>query len=151
MSAIKKGSTVMFTMGVYTLVMGVLWVMVTEVVFVSDFMGYTGQSYQDYLAAAPIYAEIYIITKKLVGAMISIVGVLILLVTKNGYSEGEKWSWYTLLIAGALLWCTLIGYRVYIGYVAPSIITFLLGALLWAVGIALPAKEILLSQRARAV
>jgi len=46
-------------------------------------------------------------------------------------------------VAGALLWGTLIGYRVLIGYLAPSIVTFVVGAALWIISITLPAKEIL--------
>jgi hypothetical protein len=136
----------MSAMGVYALVMSILWVFTTEVVFVSDFAGYTGQSYAEYLAAAPKYAEMYIITKKLVGAMITVSSALMILVTHYSYRKGERWSWYALLVAGALLWGTLIGYRVFIGYLAPSIITFVVGAALWILGLTLPAKEILGSE-----
>ena len=136
----------MFAMGVYALVMSVLWVFTTEVVFVSDFAGYTGQSYAEYLATAPRHAEMYIITKKLVGAMIAVSSALMILVTHYSYKKGERWSWYALLLAGALLWGTLIGYRVLIGYLAPSIVTFVVGAALWIIGITLPAKKILASE-----
>jgi hypothetical protein len=44
---------------------------------------------------------------------------------------------------GVLLWGSLIGYRVYIGYVAPSIVTLVVGLLLTAVGLAVPAREFL--------
>jgi len=133
----------MSAMGVYALVMSLLWVLVTEIVFVSDFAGFTGQSYAEYLAAAPAFAEMYIITKKLVGAMIAVSSILMILVTHYSYRKGERWSWYALLVAGALLWGTLIGYRVFIGYVAPSIVTFVVGAALWIIGITLPARDIL--------
>jgi len=142
-SAIKRGSWFMSAMAVYALVMSVLWVLVTEIVFVSDFAGFTGQSYAEYLAAAPAFAEMYIITKKLVGAMIAVSSILMILVTHYSYRKGERWSWYALLVAGALLWGTLIGYRVFIGYVAPSIVTFVVGAALWIIGITLPARDIL--------
>ena len=142
-SAIKRGSWFMSAMAVYALVMSVLWVLVTEIVFVSDFAGFTGQSYAEYLAAAPAFAEMYIITKKLVGAMIAVSSILMILVTHYSYRKGKRWSWYALLVAGALLWGTLIGYRVFIGYVAPSIVTFVVGAALWIIGITLPARDIL--------
>jgi hypothetical protein len=142
-STIKKGSWFMSAMGVYTLVMSVMWVFVTEVVFVSDFAGYTGQTYAEYLAAEPVYAEMYMITKKLVGAMIAVSSTLMILVNHYSYRKGERWSWYALLIAGALLWGTLIG------YLAPSVVTFVVGAALWIIGITLPAKEILGSGSSR--
>ncbi|MCP8311127.1 MAG: hypothetical protein L6N94_06485, partial [Candidatus Methylarchaceae archaeon HK01M] len=59
------------------------------------------------------------------------------------YSKAEKWSWYALLIAGIILWGSLIGYRIVIGYLAPSIVTFIIGLVLFVVGITLPAKAIL--------
>ena len=150
-STIKKGSLFMSAMGVYALVMSVMWVFVTEVVFVSDFAGYTGQTYAEYLAAEPVYAEMYMITKKLVGIMIAVSSTLMILVNHHSYRKGERWSWYALLIAGALLWGTLIGYRVLIGYLAPSIVTFVVGAALWIIGITLPAKEILGSGSSRQI
>ena len=142
-SSLRTGSWVMFAAGIYTLVMSIFWIFLTEVVFVSDFLSVTGQSYANYLASAPDYAELYILTKKLWGFAMLIVSVLIIFITKKSYSKGEKWSWYALLIAGVMLWGSLIGYRVFIGYVAPSIITFIIATILFVIGIALPAKEIL--------
>ena len=142
-SSIRTGSWVMFAVGIYTLVMSLFWIFLTEVVFVSDFLSVTGQSYADYLASFPDYAELYMLTKKLWGFAMLNVSILIIFITKKSYSKGEKWSWYALLIAGVMLWGSLIGYRVLIGYVAPSIITFIIGTILFVIGIALPAKEIL--------
>jgi len=142
-SSIKTASTIMFFMGMYTLVMSLCWIFLTEVVFVSDFLAYTGQSYSDFLASSPRYAEMYIITKKLFGVLMLLISLLILIITRKSYSKAEKWSWYALLITGTMLWGSLIGYRIIIGYVAPSIVTFVIGVILFVVGIALPAKEFL--------
>jgi len=133
----------MFFMGMYTLVMSICWIFLTEIVFVSDFLAYTGQSYSDFLASSPRYAEMYIITKKLFGVLMLLISLLILIITRKSYSKAEKWSWYALLITGTMLWGSLIGYRIIIGYVAPSIVTFVIGVILFVVGIALPAKEFL--------
>ena len=130
-------------MGMYTLVMSICWIFLTEIVFVSDFLAYTGQSYSDFLASSPKPAEIYMITKKLFGVLMLLISLLILLITKKSYSKAEKWSWYALLITGTMLWGSLIGYRFVIGYVAPSIVTFVIGVTLFGIGIILPAKEIL--------
>jgi hypothetical protein len=142
-SKIKSGTRFMQVMGWYAVVMSLLWIFVTEIVFVSDFLGYTGQSFAEYNLSAPRFAEIYIITKKLVGLMILVSGVLTLLITHYSYSRGERWAWYALLSVGVLLWGSLIGYRVYIGYVAPSIVTLVVGLLLNAVGLTIPAREFL--------
>ena len=124
-------------------VMSILWVFATDIVFVSDFMGYTGSSFADYKLSAPNFANIYIITKKLIGLMILASGVMTLFITHNSYSNGEKWSWYALLSLAVIIWGSLLGYRVYIGYVAPSMITFILGLVLNLAGLIIPAKEFL--------
>jgi len=142
-SSLKTGSWVMYAMGIYTLVMSLFWIFLTEVVFVSDFLAFTGQSYADYLASSPNFAEIYMITKKLWGVTMLLVSLLVIFITRKSYCKGEKWSWYALLIAGIMLWGSLIGYRILIGYVAPSIVTFVIGTILFVIGIVLPAKEIL--------
>ena len=142
-SSVKIASKVMYAMGIYTLVMSLFWMFLTEVIFVSDFLAFTGQSYADYLASSPKPAEIYMITKKLWGITMLLITLLIIFITRKSYSKGEKWSWFALLIAGIMLWGSLIGYRFMIGYLAPSIVTFIIGTALFVIGIALPAKEIL--------
>jgi len=111
--------------------------------FVSDFLYYTGLTYQQYLASSPRFAEMYIITKKLIGFILLTNGFMILLINQKSYSKAEKWSWYALLIGGGLSWGTFIGYKIFIGYIGLSMITFAIGAALLVVGLAFPAKEIL--------
>ena len=142
-SKIKTGKKFMQITGWFMVVMSILWIFATDIVFVSDFLGYTGSSFADYKLVAPDFANIYIITKKLIGLMILSSGVLTLFITHNSYSNGEKWSWYALLSVAVIIWCSLLGYRIYIGYVAPSMITFLLGFGINLVGLILPAKEFL--------
>ena len=137
-------------MGVYTLVISLLWIFLTEAGFTSDFAAYTGQTYPEYLASSPRHAEMYLITKRLIGVELLPIGVLIILITQKSYSKGEKWSWYALLIAGVVVWGSLIGYRIAIGYFgfdtplrASSSVTPIVGLLLLIVGLGLPAKAIL--------
>ncbi|NVM35192.1 MAG: hypothetical protein HWN81_06330 [Candidatus Lokiarchaeota archaeon] len=130
-------------MGMYTLVLSLLWIFVTEIMFVSDFEAYTGISYNDYLVSDPRFAELYIITKKMIGIMLCGIGLSIIIITHYGYEKGEKWAWYALLIIGGIPWLTFIVYKIIIGYIEVSMITFVLGAALYAIGIAFPAEEIL--------
>jgi hypothetical protein len=140
-SKIEIGKKIMLIMGWYSVVMSILWIFATDIIFVSDFLGFTGTSFTEYEVSSPIYADIYIITKKLVGFMILASGVLTLFITHYSYSKGEKWSWYALLSVAVILWGSLLGYRVFIGYVAPSIVTFVVGFLLNVLGLAIPARE----------
>lgn len=139
--SLKIGSTLMAVMGVFALVIGILWVLITDIMFVSDFLFFTGESYQEYLLASPVYAEFYIITKKLVGFMILAVSIPILFINQSGYKNGERWSWYALFITGGLLWGTLLGYRIFIGYIGGSSITFVAGIVLWLLALLIPIKS----------
>jgi hypothetical protein len=142
-SKLEVGSFFMLFMGFFILIMSVLWIFLTEIMFVSDFKWYTGQNYADYLDISREFAEIYIITKKLIGFILLANGVLVIFITQKGYRKAEKWSWYALLISGTMTWGTFIVYKIFIGYLGGSMITFVVGATLLALGLAFPAKEIL--------
>ena len=147
-SSVRAASIVVTTMGVYTLVISLLWIFMTEVGFVSDFEAYTGTTFAEYLAISPKHAEIYIITKRLVGVQMFPISILIILIAQKSYNKAEKWSWYALLIAGAVLWGSILVYRISIGYFsfdtplrASSSMTPIVGLILLIVGLTLPKKK----------
>jgi hypothetical protein len=111
--------------------------------FVSDFEVYTTTTYAEYLASDPIYAQMYIITKKLIGFIFLASGIFVYFITQKSYRKGEKWAWYALLIGGSIPWATFIGYKIFIGYYGGSMFIFVIGAVLLVLGLAFPAKEIL--------
>jgi hypothetical protein len=144
-SSVKIASKIMMAMGIYALVVSLFWIFLTDVMFVSDFAAYTGQSLSDALADGSKSAELWFIAKRLIGVELLPISVLMIFITQKSYSRGEKWSWYALLIAGIITWGSLIGYKVAIGYFEPttSSMTFIIGAILFIIGITLPAKAIL--------
>jgi len=144
-NSIKIGSSLMMAMAIYAFVISILWISITEVMFVSDFLAYTGQSLSDALAAGSKSAELWLTAKRLWGVELLGISSLMIFITSKSYSKGEKWSWYALLVSGCVLWGSLIGYKVAIGYFQPSMssMTFIVGAILFAIGIAVPAKAIL--------
>ena len=66
-SSVKIGSSIMMAMAVFALVVSILWVSMTEVMFVSDYLAYTGQSLSDALAAGSKSAELWLTAKRLYG------------------------------------------------------------------------------------
>ena len=144
-NSIKIGSSLMMAMAVFAFVISILWISITEVMFVSDFLAYTGQSLSDALAAGSKSAELWLTAKRLWGVELLGISSLMIFITSKSYSKGEKWSWYALLVSGCILWGSLIGYKVEIGYFQPTMssMTFIVGAILFAIGIAVPAKAIL--------
>ena len=144
-STLRIGYSIMMAMAVFALVVSILWISITEVMFVSDFLAYTGQSLSDALAAGSKSAELWLTTKRLWGLELIGISVLMIFVTARSFSKGEKWSWYGLLVTGCILWGSLIGYKVAIGYFQPSMssMTFIVGAILFAIGLAVPDRAIL--------
>ena len=149
-SSMKSGSIVIMVMGVFTLVISLLWIFLTDVGFISDFETFMGVTWQEYAISNPQHAEIYLITKRLIGVEMFPISILILLISQKSYRRGEKWSWFGLLITGTVLWGSLIAYRLSIGYFffntplrASSSMTPIVGLFLLIIGLALPAKAIL--------
>jgi hypothetical protein len=148
-SSVRTASIVMIAMGVFTLVISLLWIFLTDVGFVSDFETFIGQDWHEYVISNPLEAEIYLITKRLIGVMMFPISILIILISQTSYRQAEIWSWYALLITGVVLWGSLIGYRLSIGYFlfntplrASSSMTPVVGLVLLIIGLALPAKVI---------
>ena len=149
-ASVKSGSIVMMVMGVFTLVISLLWIFLTDVGFISDFETFMSQPWQEYVLSNPRNAEIYLITKRLIGVEMFPISILILLIAHKSYRRAEKWSWFALLITGTVLWGSLIAYRISIGYYffdtplrASSSMTPIVGLILLIIGLALPAKAIL--------
>jgi hypothetical protein len=143
-SSIRIASKVMLTMGIYALIVSLFWIFLTEVMFVSDFAAYTGQRYSEFLASNPKPAEMWLITKRLIGIERLATSLLIILITQKSYGRGEKWSWYALLIAGIITWGSVLGERIAIGYLASTGVAIpIIGLILLVIGLALPAKVIL--------
>ena len=144
-STVKVGSSIMMAMAVFALVISILWVSITETMFVSDYRAYTGQGLSDALAAGSKSAELWLTTKRLWGFELIGISVLMIFVTARSYANCERGSWFALLVTGCILWGSLIGYKVAIGYFQPTMssMTFIVGALLFVIGLAVPAKAIL--------
>jgi len=135
----------MMAMAVFALVVSILWISIIEVMFVSDFLAYTGQSLSDALAAGSKSAELWLATKRMWGFELVGISILMIFVTARSYAKGERWSWYALFVTGCILWGSLIGYKVATGYFQPTMssMTFIVGAVLFAIGLAVPAKTML--------
>lgn len=68
-------------------------------------------------------------------------GLLFCIVSLIPYRKGKKWAWYAMLVAGGIMASgMLLGSYVGMAGNLPIAATF---AILWLVGLALPAKEIL--------
>lgn len=141
MEKLKLGTYFIVIMGVYILVLGFLMIFATELLFTADFNWYTDTAYVDYYLSQQMFAEIFIVQKKIMGFMLFCVGFLILAITLLNYRDGIKWSWYLILISGCLVWGTLIGYPILLGYFGVDVILSIIGAALLFLGLFIPFKS----------
>ena len=137
-----------FTMGAmvfYALVISVAWIAITRIMFISDYQAVTGESLNDALASGSKFAGLWIQTKRLVGVQLLASSILMIFVTYQGFNAGERWAWFALLAAGLITWGSMLGYKAIIGYfrLAPSSLTFVIGAVLWLIAIISSAKDFL--------
>jgi len=92
MENLKIGTFFIGFMGWYILIMSILWIFATEIIFVSDFQAFTGTTYADYLAnpSDRIFAQMYIITKKLIGFIFLTTGIFVIFINQKCYRKDEK-------------------------------------------------------------
>ena len=83
--------------------------------------------------------------KTIFGIELIAICLLMFFIVHFSYKKGEKWSWFGLLLGGSIMWGSLVGYKIAIGYFNPnaSSLTFIIGGVLFLIGLLLPAREIL--------
>ena len=141
-SSVKTGWIVMFIMGIYVAVVGLLWIFATEAMSARDFLVFAGESWSDFATNNPKPAELMIISDRLTGAMFVVIGIVVAMMAWNAYSKAEKWAWYTALFVGILGWGSAMAYQVTIA--SPSgVVLAIIGIALFLIGLVIPAKAIL--------
>lgn len=80
-------------------------------------------------------------TTQMFGLCMLFATLLFLAIALVPYRKGEKWSWYAMLVIGGIYVVGMLTFT-YIGMTSHALVTIVM-TLLWIVGLALPAKEIL--------
>ncbi|MFQ6066977.1 MAG: hypothetical protein ACE5K3_06845 [bacterium] len=144
-SSIKVGWKIMLAMGIYLAILGVFLVAVPQVSFKEPFGAFTGKSWTDFISGSPKSSQLFLMLMKFIGVHLLSIAALIIGITLVAYRKGEKWSWYTLLISGIIGWGGALTYHTIIGIPEALIggLVTIIGAALFVIAIALPAKAIL--------
>ena len=139
---IKIGWKVMLAMGIYMLVVGLLYIFLTKPTFLDDFTSFTAKSWSDFLTNNPEPAQLSVMRQRLLGAMVLVAALFIVLIAWKSYSKAEKWSWYALLATNTIGWASWLAYFIVIRSLM-EVVLAAIGIVLFVIGIALPAKAIL--------
>jgi hypothetical protein len=132
----------MLAVGIYMLVVGLLYIFLTKPTFRDDFTSFTAKSWSDFLTNNTAAAQLFIMRQRLLGAMVLASALFIVLIAWKSYSKAEKWSWYTLLATNMIGWASWLTYFIVIRS-SMEVVLAAIGIVLFVIGIALPAKTIL--------
>jgi len=140
-SSVKIGWIVMFIMGIYLTVLGLMPVFAHEAMAPS-FRSYVGQDWSDFVANSPKPAEMMTMMTRLTGANLIGIGIFIVMMAWNAYRKAQRWSWYTALFAGILGWGSGLAYQITIASPLGVVVTTI-GSALFLIALLVPARAIL--------
>lgn len=141
-SSVKIGWVVMFIMGIYLAVLGLMSVFAYETTMTTSFRIYVGQDWSDFVANSPKPAEMMTMISRLTGANLIGIGIFIVMMAWNAYRKAQRWSWYTALFAGILGWGSGLAYQITIASPSGVVVT-IIGSALFLIALLVPARAIL--------
>ena len=140
--ALSIGWKVMLVMGIYVIILGLLWAFGTAGMMAPGFTSATGQAWSDFVAGNPKAADYLIMTGRLSASFGLAIGILVVFVVRNGYRKAEKWSWHALLVVGIIAWGGVLVDQISTGSLM-GIGMMTIGVILFLIGLLVPAKAIL--------
>ncbi|MFB0523491.1 MAG: hypothetical protein ACETV1_07025 [Candidatus Bathyarchaeia archaeon] len=140
MDRLKVSSVLLVVIGVAVIAIGVMYISTPRIMSYHE--NFIGMTHEEIIDINPRLADMMLVLLKGIGVCSIGLGILGIAVSVKIYREGEKWAWYamlviggTVVIGGQILFVTTFS-------ILPGILDIIL-AILWIVGMALPAKEIL--------
>jgi hypothetical protein len=146
--ALKVGWIAMLIMGIYMVFLGLFGVTGTEDWLSNDFTLSTGENWSNFVAANSKAADFLITMGRSMQGFFVAIGILAIFVVWNSYRKAEKWSWYALLVAGAIAWGSGLAGQAATG-TWYGLVIMVIGIVLLIIGLAVPAKAILGGERGK--
>ena len=99
----KYGWVVYFALGLLWLVVGLVQVFSPDELLETDAQLITDMSWSELKAMSPVATEMISFHYGHMGLLKTSWSLLVIAITLTGYRKGEKWAWYTMWLAPALL------------------------------------------------
>ena len=99
----KYGWVIFLALGLLWLVVGLTQIFNPDVMIDTDVQHVTGMSLSELEASNPESIELVRFYMGIIGNLKTSWSFLVLAITLTGYRRGEKWAWYTLWLAPAIL------------------------------------------------
>jgi hypothetical protein len=120
-------------------VVGIVALFQPEGIFEADAQAVTKMPWSDLKASSPTAANFVIFVYGQMGLLKISWSLFILIITLTGYRRGEKWAWYTMLLAPILLVSDAVFSAVFIGDIN-QILQFIPITTITMIGLLLPYK-----------
>ena len=139
--AVRIGWIVMLILGVYWGIFGGLFMIASpEVTVHAPFESSTGQSWESFVAANTPAAIDHINWAFIMHGVKQLAeGVLIIGIALYAYRRRQKWSWYTLLASGLIIWVSML-------FSGATPMVPVIALVLLIIALAVPAKDILVQK-----
>ena len=143
--ALKASWIIVLIVNCIVLIIGLTIMIAPEVFMIGEYEGFTGNKWSDFISSNPDAASFFRLENTQMGWYIFSLGVIAIIITILFYKNGDKRSWYILLILTLMGWGGSLGYDLPTGdtkAIMMTVIFFIIGL----VGLAIGAKPILKKQ-----
>jgi hypothetical protein len=129
-------------LAVFAVTGGILCIFVPDFILNAKFPGYTGQAWGSFASASEDLANLYRIDLREAGGMWFSIATLMAGIALTGYKDGERWAWFTFLVAGVFA----CGSPIYVGISTGCWVCLMMGGVSLvplAIAILVPARAVL--------
>ena len=140
--ALKASWIIVLIVNCIVVIIGLTVMIAPEVFMIGEYEGFTGNKWSDYISSNPDAASLFRLQVTQTGSYIFTLGVIAVIITILYYKNGDKRSWYILLILTLMGWGGSLVYDLPPGdmkTIMMIVILFIIGL----VGLAIGAKPIL--------
>ena len=99
----------------------------SQAILPAGYEGYTNGSWQQLTATSAKTAGYITLVFRMYGIYIVAFGFMAMAIAANGFRQGERWAWWTLLVGNTIAWISAMAYDQIVGAVGPFELTEYLG------------------------
>jgi hypothetical protein len=140
--AMRASWVIVLIVNCIVIIIGLIVIIAPEVFMIGEYEGFTGSKWSEHMSSNPEAASLFRLQVTQTGWYIFTLGVVSTLITILYYKNGDRRSWYILLILTVLGWGGSLVYDLPPGD-TPTIMMIVILFLIGLVGLAIGAKPIL--------
>ena len=110
----------------------------------AGYEGFTGRSWDELMATAPMAAAFMVVLFRVYGTYIVAFGLLAIVVAATAFRHGDAWAWWALLVGNTIAFVSAMTYDWTVGAIGPFEMSEYVGlAIIWgALAVTAPFREL---------